>query len=94
MKLSEAIKRGCKIAPNKAKMIYIDSNDSACVLGAAGLGVGLSRKALCGFGVFQRLSKKFPILKDNSFCSYIIDLNDNTKMTREQIADKLKKSGY
>lgn len=41
MKLSEAILKGCKIAPRQVIHQYTSTRGCACVLGAAALGAGL-----------------------------------------------------
>ncbi len=93
MRLSTAILKGCKIAPTKCKRKYIGENNSACALGAAGLALGLKYVSL------PLLNKNFPCLTESfgievNMKHWIVNQNDKTNRTREEIAKELKAAGF
>ena len=89
MKLSDAIRKGTKIRPNQCFGTYFDQRRS-CVVGAAyegafgndGVGMPLS----------EYLETRFPELRvridwDWSLHAAILNLNDEARWSREEIAD-------
>jgi hypothetical protein len=90
--LAEAIRRGCKIRPKKVKKYYTRGKDGACALGAAICGMG---EKLPKSYVHDAIYRVLPELnKLVSGCGLdigwtIIRLNEDTKHSREEIADWL-----
>lgn len=103
MKLSDAIRRGAeKTTQNRftyfnADASSVSSASTACALGAAVIGAGLTDM----YYPLQRLMVKFPVLAkrgitcpacrgtDAILSDVIVCLNDHYVWTREQIADWL-----
>lgn len=106
MKLSTAIREGCKRAPRKCTRRYgNEQSGEACALGAAAI-------AACGHTVYLKLNETFPELdrvaqtssgewmftslrpnEQTSLWCAIANANDNTNLTREEIADILERNG-
>lgn len=96
--LAEAIRRGCKIRPKKAKSHFHTGETGACALGAAALGSGDQKRCM-----MYRLCKIFPELNDtvsHPFTYAVMDLaqviftvNDDSSYSREAIADWLCRLG-
>jgi len=106
MKLSEAIRAGAKLRPQKLGRSgeYFELGKygqyCSCALGAAieAIEPTISRDA---WSVYSKLHKYWPELKkdspfDNmlSLDCQIVQWNDTSKLSREEIADKLEEMGY
>ena len=109
MRTSEAIIRGCEVCPRKATSYYIregDSYVSACVLGAAAIGMlgleGVSLNELRRKASEIRVSLEQQALCPEG-CSFgtvsvtvgtiMVHLNDSHDWSRERIAEWLKERG-
>jgi hypothetical protein len=100
-RLAEAMRRGCKLRPMKARGYFQRKDGSACALGAAAAGNGSWRpkKKYTMWG----LIRDFPELRDTvthpfthlplDLRDVIITLNDETACSREAIADWLCRLG-
>jgi hypothetical protein len=100
-RLAEAMRRGCKLRPMKARGYFQRKDGSACALGAAAAGNGRWRpkKKYSMWG----LIRVFPELRDTvthpftylplNLRDVIITLNDDIDCSREAIADWLCRVG-
>lgn len=95
MSFSDAVLKGCEIAPNQCFGDWADTEDSACVVAAALIGVYGSIDAAeevadkCedpGLGLMN-LAKS---LWGDQFIDDRLDENDTEELTREEIAERLR----
>lgn len=105
MKLSEAIREGAKIRQQGFGKLFDTDQEMniicTCALGAAWEGAGNPYLYGCST---EGLKKQFPCLNDvvqspdslktQPLLGIIINLNDDEKWTREQIANFVEKMGY
>jgi len=98
MKLSEAIRRGCKVKPVQCHGQYYGAGDAACALGAACSGAGFN----IAFDLITvTLISQWPFLwpvqyigtTALAFAVTIADMNDELHYTREEIADFVEMHG-
>lgn len=88
MKLSEAIRKGCKLVPGQIKHMYWNQDRSgACALGSAMIALGITDLNL------GRLANHFPVVPHDLYLT-ITTWNDRENLSREEIADKLEAMGY
>lgn len=102
MKLSEAILKGCEIAPKQARgHLFGNGVDdllscAACVMGAAFLGLGVAPFRASEFVVTAK--KYLPQLTNgigySTLACELIKMNDEKRMSRESIAADLAKRGF
>jgi hypothetical protein len=100
--LAEAIRRGCKLRPKKLRRYFQRGDNMACALGAAATGVGNrrpKRKHSWRDGLFE-ISPEFkddathPLTHERmSLGDAIVELDDETAHSREEIADWLCREG-
>lgn len=94
MKLSEAILKGCEIAPKQRFSDYVAEGKngklSACVLGAAALAI--NPNARTPEEVAEALHSAFPYIE--AVLYPVTDMNDRDQRSREDIARVLAERGW
>ena len=108
MKLSQAILKGCKIAPSKCLGELFGEPGEACALGAALLGAGYRPRAGTSENTkTRRLKSTWPFLRSHKafqdaskgfwetdlLYEQILHLNDTAMWSRQHIAHWLAKHG-
>lgn len=90
-KLSDAIRRGCKVRPVQCRGTYFNGRDAACALGAAYEGLDChdykGRVSLPTY-LSRRLNMPEAVIAE------VIFRNDFDKQSRESIADWLESQGW